>query len=474
MFTGTHVAGQSVFRRIHGGRRIWISVVLGMLGLLFSAQVALAETRVFLDSSGRKFTIDTENPPAWLRVTAPPTKQLKATTIAFNVTYMDVVNTTGVGFDHPSLGAARQATVDLALEYIDSVLNETGNCDIRFEESEVGGDGYLAAGGTFFPVIAGFTNGDAFDHITTGIDPSGGTPDVYVTVDFGWNWNTGTSTPSFSQFDLLSVLIHEITHGLGIISLSTSTGSSEIGGATDVFSFWDSFLETGNGQDLWNDSTAAFMGTASDLTGNDGGVVSVGTEATTEYGSNPPIYAPATFNSGSSLGHFDSSIIGGAVMEPSTAPGETHREYALVEIGVLRDIGYSSAAEPSALPEVDFSSSLYTATEGDGTVMITVQLSAAPGTGNTSEVNYATSNWTARAGSDYTAASGTLTFGSTQTERTFIINIADDGEPEIDETVSLTLSNPVDATLGGSNNPAILRIYDDDPGLSSLIIPFFR
>lgn len=474
MFSRTHSAGRRVFKHMYGARKIWVSVLVGALALLLSAEAALAETRVFLDSSGRKFTIDTENPPAWLRLTAPPTKQLKATTITFNVTYMDIVSNTDVGFDHPSLGAARQATVDLALEYIDSVLNATGSCDIVFEESETGGDGYLAAGGTFFPLMAGFTNGDAFDHITTGVDPSGGSPDIFVTVDFGWNWNTGTSTPSFGQFDLLSVLIHEITHGLGIISLSASDGSSEIGGATDVFSFWDSFLETGNGQDLWNDSTAAFMGTSPDLTGNDGGVVSVGADATTEYGSNPPIYAPAIFNSGSSLGHFDSSIIGGAVMEPSTAAVETHREYALVEIGALRDIGYTSAAEPSTLPEVDFSSSLYSATEGDGTVMITVQLSAAPGTGNTAEVNYATSNWTARAGSDYTAASGTLTFGSTQTERTFIINIADDGAPEINETVTLTLSNPVDATLAGTNNPAILRIFDDDPGLNSFIIPFFR
>jgi len=447
------------------------AILASVLGLLLIAQTALAETRVFLDSSGNKFVVDTTAPPAWASVTVPPTKQLTQTSILFNVTYQD--QGTGSGFYDPVLGQARRDTVDLALEYIDSILNEDGRCDIVFRTSlNDGTGGPLATAGTLFATTPGFTNGDAFEHITTGVDPTPSTPDIFVTVDFGYEWNTGTSPPSPFEFDLLSVLIHELTHGLGFLSLSTSTGTSEI--ASGVFSFWDRRLETGNGRDLWDDGTATFQGIPTDLTGNDNGVVFVGTYATANYGSYPPVYAPPTFSSGSSLSHWDPSVPGRAVMEPSTPSGVTFREYLTVEIGALRDIGYTDAAEPSELPEVDFSSSLYSANEQDGTVTITVRLSAAPGAGNTAQVDYATSNGSAKQGTDYTATSGTLTFGATETERTFDVVLINDTDPEITETLRLTLSNPVDAILAGDNNPATLRIFDDDPGLSSFVVPFFR
>ncbi len=200
----------------------------------------------------------------------------------------------------------------------------------------------------------------------------------------------------------------------------------------------------------------------------------VGTNATNNYGAYPPVYAPPTFVSGSSLSHWDPSVPGRAVMEPSTPSGVTFREYLIVEIGALRDIGYTNATEPSELPEVDFSSSLYTANEHDGTVTITVQLSAPPGAGNTVQVDYATSDGSAKQSSDYYATSGTLNFGPTDTEQTFNVDIIDDDEPELTEWLYLTLSNPVGATLAGNNNPATLSILDDDPGLNSFVVPFFR
>jgi hypothetical protein len=59
-------------------------------------------------------------------------------------------------------------------------------------------------------------------------------------------------------------------------------------------------------------------------------------------------------------------------------------------------------------PQVQFSSSAYSLTESGGSVTITATLSAASGT--TATVNYATSNGSAIAGSDYTTKTGTLTF----------------------------------------------------------------
>ena len=57
-------------------------------------------------------------------------------------------------------------------------------------------------------------------------------------------------------------------------------------------------------------------------------------------------------------------------------------------------------------------------------------------------VDYATSDGTATAGSDYTAQSGTLTFSPGETAKTISVPIANDSVDDDRETVTLTLSNP--------------------------------
>jgi len=112
-----------------------------------------------------------------------------------------------------------------------------------------------------------------------------------------------------------------------------------------------------------------------------------------------------------------------------------------------------------AAPTVAFSAATYTVGEGDGSKVITVQLSAAS-TG-TATVHYATSPGTATAGSDYTTASGTLSFSPGQTSKTFSVPILEDTVVEGSETVNLALTSPTGATLG-TPNTAVLTIVDND------------
>ena len=77
------------------------------------------------------------------------------------------------------------------------------------------------------------------------------------------------------------------------------------------------------------------------------------------------------------------------------------------------------------------------------------------------QVNYAASNGTALAGSDYAATAGSLTFAPGQTTQTIAVPIMPDTIDELDETVLLTLSNASNATLG-LPNPSTLIILDDD------------
>ena len=75
-------------------------------------------------------------------------------------------------------------------------------------------------------------------------------------------------------------------------------------------------------------------------------------------------------------------------------------------------------------------------------------------------VAYATADGTATAGSDYTATSGTLVFGPGQTTKDVVVPIVGDSTFEPDETFTLTLSNPVNATLATAT--ATGTITNDD------------
>ncbi len=112
-------------------------------------------------------------------------------------------------------------------------------------------------------------------------------------------------------------------------------------------------------------------------------------------------------------------------------------------------------------PKVQFSSAAYSVSEGVGTAVITATLSVTSSV-NVS-VNYATSNGTAQAGSDYTAANGTLTFTPGQVSQTFTVPITDDLTFELNETVLLALSVPISASLGVPSTASSTILDNDSP-----------
>src|SRR5262249_31951614 len=114
-------------------------------------------------------------------------------------------------------------------------------------------------------------------------------------------------------------------------------------------------------------------------------------------------------------------------------------------------------AQPGAL---QFSAAAFSVNENGGTATITVTRTG--GSNVPVSVNFATSNGTATAGSDYPATSGTLNFGVGQTRRPSTIPITDDTLVEGNETVNLTLSTPAGGATLGSQATAVLTIVDND------------
>ena len=124
---------------------------------------------------------------------------------------------------------------------------------------------------------------------------------------------------------------------------------------------------------------------------------------------------------------------------------------------------FSTCDSANATGAVQFSAATLNVLEDIGN--FTVNVLRTGGSKGTISVNYATANLTATAGSDYTAASGTLVFADGETSKSFIIPIADDGITEPDETLRITLSGVPELELLGSRAVATVNIQGNNTQL---------
>lgn len=130
------------------------------------------------------------------------------------------------------------------------------------------------------------------------------------------------------------------------------------------------------------------------------------------------------------------------------------------------DIGaYEAQTAPAPSGQIKFAQANTNGTEtnADHTVNIAVQRTG--GSNGIVTVNYATSDGMATVGSDYTAASGTLTWADGDTaDKTITVTVKGDTTVEPNETVNLTLSNPQGGAVLGAQSTATLTILTDDVG----------
>ncbi|MSU63348.1 MAG: hypothetical protein EXS31_13290 [Pedosphaera sp.] len=113
-------------------------------------------------------------------------------------------------------------------------------------------------------------------------------------------------------------------------------------------------------------------------------------------------------------------------------------------------------------PPPQFSVADATLVEGStGTANVQVVVTLAGDTREIGSVSYSTASGTAKAGSDFQATSGTLTFNAGETSQTILVPVLGDAVFEPDEAFTVTLSNPVNATLARPS--AIVTIANDDP-----------
>ena len=189
-------------------------------------------------------------------------------------------------------------------------------------------------------------------------------------------------------------------------------------------------------------------------------------------GSRPAVGWPLEYSWSQTGGSPTVTLTGAATATPSfTAPDVTAGDDVTLTFSLTVSLGTDSDTDT-----VDVTISAYDAptlsvdsprvNEGnDGTtdLMFTVSLSAASSRQVT--VAYATADGTATAGADYRAASGELRFAPGETELMVSVPVLGDLTPEADETLTVTLSDPVNAELGSATATGTI-VNDDTAGVS--------
>jgi hypothetical protein len=165
-------------------------------------------------------------------------------------------------------------------------------------------------------------------------------------------------------------------------------------------------------------------------------------------GSNNSLSAPQTGTLGANAYEFVSWSDGGGATHNVVAPAG----------------GATYVATYSAVPSLSIGAASVNEAAGGTTASFTVSLSAPSAFTVTAE--YATSNGTATAGSDYVAATGTVTFAPGVTTAPIQVTVNDDTLDELNETFLVTLSNPLHAAIVGGPGTATIADNDAEPTLS--------
>lgn len=178
---------------------------------------------------------------------------------------------------------------------------------------------------------------------------------------FNTNWYYGYDAPSGNDNSLLSVVLHEILHGMGFLSTLQSDGNSG-GGWSTLEGFVEGFdpytykLKDASTGQMLTDQAA---GTRSNVMRSGTNLVWSGTEANAESGNyssginsgEVQMYAPGSYKPGSSVSHFDTAMTPNELMEPQYT--EFLDSAGLAE-QLLVDIGwsYNAANAPNSPPSL--------------------------------------------------------------------------------------------------------------------------
>jgi hypothetical protein len=168
----------------------------------------------------------------------------------------------------------------------------------------------------------------------------------------GRSFYLGLDHVNGTSVDLLNVLLHEIGHGLGFLSLTDINGAASVAGKFTAFEqrvysealgkFWPAMTDAERASASIDTGHLVYNGPAvnTNLTGY------TSSTGLSNPGAHMRLYAPATFDDGSSVSHWDTVAFPNLLMEPNI----TANPQGLTDLTgcVLADMGWPSARCPDA------------------------------------------------------------------------------------------------------------------------------
>jgi hypothetical protein len=218
--------------------------------------------------------------------------------------------------------------------------------DVKAENSATSGT-LASAGSGLVSEAAGFLRTVVQQKIIDGVDANGSTADGEIEWNFAYKWGLGDSVAA-DEYDFASTVMHELLHSFGFLSYIDERGKN-----TDrTWTMLDRFVVTSTGAKpigsgyRWN---TAYDG---NLTGANGGLFFGGAHAVAAYGGLVPIFTPNPWESGSSGSHLDDKTFTGSnqkMMNAKTDTGLGIRVLSPVELGILRDLGFTVVPQTSTV-----------------------------------------------------------------------------------------------------------------------------
>lgn len=179
-------------------------------------------------------------------------------------------------------------------------------------------------------------------------------PDINIVVNSTANWHFETDgVVPRRQSDLATVFLHELGHGLGFLSSIDSTSDTTLAigfGVDELPIIYDLFLETPDGLQLSDPDLFPSPGT--ELLDAVVDVLEFGgdTAVNRNGGEQVPLFAPVTFDVGSSVSHLEENAFRrgtpDALMTPFLAGGEAIYDPGAVTLGILVDLGWPVIFDP--------------------------------------------------------------------------------------------------------------------------------
>jgi len=198
--------------------------------------------------------------------------------------------------------------------------------------------------GSFFSAFTGAPDpslwySSAVANALAGKDLDKSNPEIVIQVNSAAPWNVrGDGFPSSAEYDLKSVFIHELGHGLGFLSNDSYDPFYGLGSLDQPTPF-DAFLQTSDGRRLADLPTPSReLGTAltSSLVWNG----PLGIKA--NGGIKPKMYTPSRYELGSSTSHLDETTFSktglNSVMTPNLDPGEVFTQPGPLLLAMMEDM----------------------------------------------------------------------------------------------------------------------------------------